>query len=253
MKWIDLIFLITYMTFGFRTLAGHVDQMTKDFPIYKTVMTKIGTFYVIAVLIILLMSEMTFMKITLLLVAMPLLVRLLGHWLLNTVISMRLRKDIEIFMARLHLNMRSGVSFRQSFQQIMESDRRFAHQLWKEIFNSVVFSQQKRIICRQSFVTEFVKELKNVDENSHSSLKRVEHLRQFLKIQSDFRRRSGQAMMQSRVQALVMAALYIAVFGFYLHRGFPEGFHLMIGASLLFFTAGFIMQWMLGRKINWNI
>jgi hypothetical protein len=152
----------------------------------------------------------------------------------------------------IHLKMKSGRSFRQALDEVInESDLRYREKL-AEIRSVVVFSQQKPM-SRDSFVFEVIDEFNRIDRNPHAAIRRLAVFREKLRIEDDFRRKSGQVLAQIRAQSLIMCGLYLAVAIFVgLRFGWRANIKLM-SVSLLLFICGLVWIWLSGRRMKWKV
>jgi hypothetical protein len=153
----------------------------------------------------------------------------------------------------LAMKMKSGRSFRHALGEVcIESDSKVRAKL-SEITNAVVFSQQLKRSHRNPFIDEVVEELSRIDQNPHSSLKRLAVFRQKLRIEEDFRRRSGQVLARTRAQSVVMSILYVAMFIFMtIQFGWGSNAPTLLLSALLF-TIGTFWIYFGGRKIRWKV
>jgi hypothetical protein len=156
-------------------------------------------------------------------------------------------------VAMIILKMKSGRSFRQSLiEATAESDPLMRAKL-SEISSVVAFSQQRSRSSSDHFIIEVINEFAAADHQPHSAMKRLCVFRDKLKIEENFRRRSGQMLARTRAQSLVMSGLYLAVLIFMICKfGWKSNSDLMI-ASFAFFSAGAAWIWISGRKMRWKV
>lgn len=151
------------------------------------------------------------------------------------------------------LKMKAGRSFRQSLAEVIADCDPFMRAKLSEIAGSVAFSQQKSRAHSDRFVANLITELSLADRQPHAAMKRLIVLRERLRIEDDFRRKSGQVLARVRVQSSVMGGLYVAIFSFIaLKFGWKRNSDLMI-ASFGFFCAGALWIWFAGRRIKWKV
>lgn len=220
--------------------------------VHKSALTKIGTLYFIYLvalsrmhLNLLMMSLMTWM---------PLLVLILGEPILRRWRHKKFRERFYFYLSEVILTMRVGSPFRTSLMQVNnEVEDIFFQMKMKEVIDFVVFSQQVSTHDVSSFIQGVVREFKKVDEQPHRGLDRLENLRRKLYIESDFRRRSGQILMQTRMQAFIMAGLYFAVLIFVLFRYEWRDYLRLISISGWLFGVGFMWILQAGKKKKWMV
>lgn len=96
------------------------------------------------------------------------------------------------------------------------------------------------------------KELQIITQTPHFALQRLECLRSNLKRASDFRRRSGQATRQTRIQSISMIVLLIALSLVAIKRyGWSRVGDLVGYAAVLAFIGTFTIQ-LVARKTKWK-
>lgn len=218
----------------------------------KSEMTKIGTAYLALVftfLFFLPRSHFAFWFS----VSMPLLFAAGAALLFVQRRSRKFRESFCETLSVLAMKMKSGRSFRHALgETCAESDPKWRAKL-SEIANAVVFSQQLRRGSRNPFIDEVVEELARIDQNPHASLKRLAVFRQKLRIEEDFRRRSGQVLARTRAQSLVMTVLYAVMFVFMVFKfGWDSNAPTLMTSALLFLV-GSVWIYFSGRKIRWKV
>lgn len=215
-------------------------------------LTKIGTAYFCALILINYFSSSTILVVW--------LASFLPLIALNIAIEIarfcRTRAFHRAFSDSLNLTllkMKSGKSFRQSFTEVISEMSATHAQRLREIFDIVVFTQQDKAILHSKFLTMVVRELRFADQNPHSAIKRLQTLRMRIKIAEDFRRRSGQALKQVRAQSILMSGLFLAVVIFVIANfGFSRHQHLILIAVTLF-CCGLFWIHHGGKKLKWKV
>ena len=220
--------------------------------ISRSAMTKIGTVYLLIVVSLFILIPHSHRMIWFSLYS-PLF--LLGGVMILVMKrrSIQFRETLCETLTLVSLKMKSGRSFRQAMGEASsECDARFRKQL-SEIVSAVVFSQQVCLHRRHTFVDEVVNELTRIDQNPHASLKRLGIFRQKLRIENDFRRKSGQVLARTRAQSLVMTILYIGIFAFMVWKfGWKEN-ATALSTSALLFAVGGVWIFLGGRRIKWKV
>lgn len=98
-----------------------------------------------------------------------------------------------------------------------------------------------------------VHELKTIQRHSHNTISRLQTMRDALKRESDFRRKSGQALRQASIQSAVMVALHLALCIFVVARsGWSRSADLLIWATI-FTASGVLILRLIARRIRWTI
>jgi hypothetical protein len=151
------------------------------------------------------------------------------------------------------IKMKSGRSFRQSFAEVITESDQVMSVKFSEIASAVAFSQQSQRLPADDFVAQVVREFVIADRQPHLALRRLIVLRDRLRIEDDFRRRSGQVLSRIRAQSLVMSGLYLAVFSFMTWKfGWKSNSEIML-TSFFIFAAGAVWIWRGGKKLKWKV
>jgi hypothetical protein len=120
----------------------------------------------------------------------------------------------------------------------------------------VAFSQQEKSQRKDQndpFMRELIEEFRLIDQQPHASLRRLTVLREKIRVEDDFRRRSGQVLARLRAQSLVMCVLYACVFAFMCwHFGFRDNAR-ALSFSAMFFLCGSAWMWAGGRRLTWKV
>ena len=228
------------------------EQLVEQSFFSKTEMTKIGTAYLAMVLVLIIFLPHTNRAIWFAVMG-PLIVASAAAFLVIRNRAKQFRELIRQTLSLISLKMKSGRSFRQALGEACgESPMRFRSKL-SEIANAVVFSQQTSERSVHPFITEVIEELVRVDQNPHASMKRLAVYRLKLKIEDDFRRRSGQVLSRIRAQSIVMTCLFAAVFAFMIWNfGWSANSTALLSAALLFACGG-VWIYFGGRRLRWRV
>jgi len=164
----------------------------------------------------------------------------------------RINSEFPDFIGRIILAMKSGYSFRAA----VERDSISASQIWEKWLHTLI---ESRVFLRVEHVAEakwwrsYVEVLRRADENPHHALTQLENFRRKLKILSEFRRKSGQALLQARIQLLVMTCLYLALLGVTMTQFQLKRYRPLICLSSALFLAGQATFWWIARKTKWKV
>lgn len=149
------------------------------------------------------------------------------------------------------LEMRSGKSFRLSLQAVAQRQEMFIRHKLMTLHEGITFSPTAEI--KDKFLAEIFKEFAIIDKNPHNGLNRLQTLRYRFRIMSDYRRKSGQACIQARVQGFVLFGLYFATLIFMSKNFSIRQNKDLLALSLLLFTIGTIMILTIGGRFRWKI
>ncbi len=246
-----MLFAFTVALVGFSFAVRISERLIARNLFHARELTKIGTAYGLSSVVIL--TVLPHAHLTLWLsVFSPLAIAAIVSLGLIQRRSAGFRAHIRETLALISLKMKSGRSFRQALAEVTsESDGRVRAKL-TEIANVVVFSQQKSDIS-DSFICEVIAELAQVDRNPHCASRRLAVFREKLRIEDDFRHKSGQVLARIRAQSLIMTGLFLALLAFMSVKfGFKSNGETMLISGLLFGT-GAAWIWIGGRRLTWKV
>lgn len=245
------MFFVTFtlffgLMFAYRALESHVSQrfITKKLAIKLLFMIAIIQIFVIYII-----PNSIFGILEAIFV--PILIVRAHFWLL---VRYRERKFVDNFCHLLDLivlEMRSGQSFRVSLLNVGQRQEPFIQQKLLILGESLRFSTKRDLGSR--FLNSIREEFLQIDANPHNSMGRLNTLRFKFRTLSDFRHKSGQAMQQSRAQAIVLIGLYFATLVF-VWRNFRiwESPTLLLLSGILFLFGTAYMFFFVGR-MKWKI
>ncbi len=162
-----------------------------------------------------------------------------------------LKGEIPYFLDRWILNLRLGLAPTSARERALRDHSENFQALLRPVFTSS--STRCVRISHTLLPPEVICELEYVQHESHSALKRLETLRDSLRKAAIFRRKSGQAVRQTQIQALLMMFLLLALTVFTLQRyGWRQVSDLVL-ASLLLSTLGALVMYFVARKSRWKV
>lgn len=164
----------------------------------------------------------------------------------------KLRNSAVIFLDQIILTVQAGASLRTAIKYATDQETGWRHHELLKAYSSLILADEP-VPLRSDFLQELFSELRWIDQTRARVLEQIKSLRWHYKVQEDFRRKSGQVSQQSRIQAIVVSILYVAllIFNVY-HFGFFKNMKL-IGVSFCLFTAGLILVFAIGRRIKWKV
>lgn len=163
-----------------------------------------------------------------------------------------IQSEFPVFINKIILEMKAGFGFRSAIDKHLSNP----NEIWEQWLRSMI---ETRVFLRTSndssvhWWSIYLQELQAAEENPHLALTRLENFRQKLQILSEFRRKSGQALAQARIQMVVMTVLYLALFAATMTQFQIAPHREIIFASMTLFIAGQFLFWWLGRKRTWKI
>ncbi|MCM2282142.1 MAG: hypothetical protein NDI61_09885 [Bdellovibrionaceae bacterium] len=217
-------------------------------------MTKIGTLYFLTLMLIAIVcarvSASAFVQW--LLAFAPLAIFALVLVWLRLRRAWTFRKYFRETLTLILLRMKAGKSFRHALgEAIRESPVRW-RPLLMEIRELVVFSQQTSSIGVSPLQHLIVQEFRAADQTPHAAVRRLESFRERLRLEDDFRHRSGQVLRQIRAQSLLLSGLYFAVLVFVARKFGIAAHGKLFSLSIALFLMGLSWIWMGGRRWKWK-
>ena len=159
-------------------------------------------------------------------------------------------------LSRVLLKMKTGVSLRAAFLGILaeeEQGNSVLVPILRALAEALELGQPSAAVAKHTSTLFFCKEVMSAEGSSHQSASRIQNLRALYQKQFDFRRRSGQVLMQIRAQTVVLCGLYFATFAFVTSSyGFYRYRFLEMGSAILFLL-GLLLIIFLGRKVRWTV
>jgi Flp pilus assembly protein TadB len=243
---LHLTYFLSGIVFAIRTS----DKLVERKLLSAKAMTKIGTAYVGALFFVVWWLPTAFAEFVIVIVHCFL-------WLIPSLIvhsrNLRFKKNFLELLNQIILGMSSGLSFRQSFDQAKRRWDFSTQQKLTEIMGHVAFSQQTSAAPANLFLKSVVEEFSLVDQQPHRALQRLQSFRHKLKLEQDFRRKSGQVTQQLRAQALILSLLYLFLLIFIAWQmGLTKYFRLTM-ASISLFGLGILLILNIGRRFRWKV
>ncbi len=221
--------------------------IAEDFPNPRTVLTKIGTFIAVCeIFSVKLLPNTIAAAVT---TQLLLIIFLLG-WKVRTILQEWLteRRSCLELLTQIIIKIRAGDSFRAAVMKLASENSRWSH--WQ---HAVHFQPQQEVEARTPEERILRDEFEQIQREPHQALSRLVALREQMSKESDFRRRSGQVLLQIRMQAVVLFVLQIALTVFVSTKwGLKQQLPLIIVASLLH-VLGVLILLNLGRRIKWSL
>lgn len=231
------------LEFGFRILRGE----NENFRARRATLTKIGTAFVLVQIFFAISLNSNHFLIFFAqigLVCAFLARKFFENW--QKQLSER-QSSLE-FLNQIIIRMRSGESFRSSSQLLIQQNAR-----WSKWNGAVVFQPQNNFTSVWQEERLIYQEFVNIHAQPHQAMPRLLALREQLHKLSDFRRRSGQVLLQVRMQAAILLIMQIALSVFVVWKwGLKNQLGLLILASVLHLL-GLLTLALMGRKIKWTL
>lgn len=246
-----MLMSFSILIFGFLTALRILDEVIGQNILSRKQMTKFGTAYF---LICIALSFFTHDYFVLWAICFaPHFIFSIFILLLKHMRRKKFEEHFEEILNMIILKMKSQKSFRNSFSEVITESATSTQRILIDIRDVVVFSQQNKSIILSAFTQKIILEFVLADQAPHAALKRLIQFRDRLKIQTDFRRKSGQVLQQIRAQSFILTAIYLALLVFVLKRFGFETNQRIIFLSLSFFIIGLGVIFYGGHKLKWKI
>lgn len=192
-------------------------------------------------------STMLWLFIGILLITLKFFPDILRFFLLR-----RLRSALIPMLDCVIMGLQSGKSFRLSLHSAIEIQSGWVRLQLMELFESLPVAENV-IAVKSALLRDLQGELVEIDRSQVRCLEQVRALRRHLKMQEDFRRRSGQVTQQIKMQAIIVTALYLGLLSFVIAQFGLRDHQFLILASAVTFFAGILWVFSLGRRIKWKV
>lgn len=248
-----MLFLYVVFIFGTVSAIRTLHWLVQQSWLVKKSMTKIGTTVFLIQFAIIFLTQwplvfrcLSVFALILLLFVSPVYFRLVRE--------LHLQKTLPHFVKNVVLQMKIGMSFRASLQSAIAFEKsEFNKRIFEKIYEDVVFTQHTKGIFYSQMLLKVVRELKSIDESPSSALQRLENLYSWLKIQSEFRRKSGKILARMRAQSIVVMALFFAVVIFVGNIFGYSSLKTYLSVATAMMLVGTIFTFVIGRRMKWKL
>lgn len=193
-----------------------------------------------------------FLFLKLLLFCIPLIFTFFLKSFLVFIWKQRFYLQFEFFLNALISQIKIGTGFRSAFKKAAQSlPYIYFQNYFLKILEIILYSQNLSPEFDFSPLKQIITELKRADQSAQC-LEHLENLRHQIHIQSIFRKKVGTALLQIRIQSLVLLLLYSGLFLFVIHK-YGLRYIKILFLSLILFITGLIILSQCGRKIKWTI
>ena len=247
------VLLISLSVFVFVNRIFHFSPLKKRISV--SLMTKIGTFFVIYVFSL---SVTFFFQPFWFLMGIFFFFCILWScfFLWKKTHEKHFYKEFLRFLSQVLLRMRMGFGFRTSYRETLDSGGWKFQALLGELYDNVAFMPQKNADNpkpSQFFLDQLLKVLRRADASPTNSLRLLEQYKKYLTHQEKFRRRSRQIWTHILSQGLVVLALYLALLTYTLRRYSFSSQRIYILLSLLLFVIAALVFTILRKEPRWNL
>ena len=155
-------------------------------------------------------------------------------------------------ITKIILYMQIGSSLRSALDKLVQNERDHYWKIqWQQIAEIVAFSPQE-LSFKSQFLRRFAKDLVCADQLSFQQRDQLIEIRALYRKESDFRRRSGQALLQLRMQAIILFGLHLAVTAFMIHQFGWLKHQIVFVSSFILMLSGLIVLLKMGKSKSWK-
>lgn len=160
-----------------------------------------------------------------------------------------LKKEVPGFLDRWILNMKLGKALSAARTAALQDLNIRTRALLEPLFMSQNLPRCAHLILDEKVLHELIE----LSHSPHSALARLENAREWMRKSDEFRRKSGQAVRQTTIQAVVLLVLLIALAVFTVQRhGWRRNSDLVLASFVLSGLGIFTMRHF-SRKRRWKI
>ncbi len=159
------------------------------------------------------------------------------------------RQEIVSFLDGMLLQMRLGRSFKEALQNNLAGRPLWFEKEFRLFLDALVLKQSFSGVIGDK--TLFV-ELEQVATASVKQIERLKSLRRKLKIEDDFRQKSSKALLQVRMQSVLLSLMYVPLVLFQIFRGALQQAPMVLLTSSALFIAGSLWIASAGRRYKWK-
>ena len=249
-----MIHLFLIKIFGFYTGFRLLKHFATKSIVTSTQMTKIGIAYIFINGLVCMITQEEILHWLALFV--PLFLFIVFVFIKYISMEKQFCSQFPEFLTKIILKMKTGWSFRKSFEYSCKE----APEIYKErlngIFENVVFSQQENIGKTGPFglfISQILTEFRLIQRNQHQAIDRLCNFRDCLINERFFRRKSRQIWLHFGAQLGILSIIYWFLWFFICFQyGFYEYKNVFL-LSLSFYLVGFLVLFIFFKGNKWRI
>ena len=170
---------------------------------------------------------------------------------LSASLDKHLTQFVPEFVDSLVLNIKSGLSIRDSIRSACQFFPENIRSYAAEALESVQFSY--RPLPKNKKLAELISELRKIDQTPDNALLKLESWRSTIRIIKYFRHKSGQVTLQTHIQAGILSAMYLPLLTYNLFIQTHLQAPLIVCSSVFLFAIGCFFVFRRGKKTRWRI
>lgn len=172
--------------------------------------------------------------------------------ILHKVLETSITRGFHMILDEVILGIQSGKSLSQSLAESLRFRNPWEQTYWNdliEILNKKMSIEQ--IPSRQK--REIFEQIVQISNSQTKLVEQLQSLRSFEKKKVEFRRKSGAATQQIRLQTAILSVVFVFCCLFSIYRnGFFNSFKLVSISSALFLTGVFLQVWIM-KSQKWEV
>ena len=236
--------------FGHLLISHSITRIAEEFafPHRMIRLFELGNLFLIAVLLFLPSSSvMLWLLIGILLISLKFFPPILRFFLLRS-----LRRSLIPFFDAIILSLHAGRSFRTAVAEAIEMQTPWVKIQLHEMMMSIM-KTETAINVKSALLKALQEEFAEIDRSKSRCLEQMMALRREYKMIEEFRRRSVQVTHQTRLQAIIVTALYAGLLSFVIVQFGFKDHRTVIFLSLLLFAGGLIWIFLMGKRLKWKV
>ena len=243
---IRFIILCFGFLFTYRIINFQINRRTLS----EAISIKIGKIQILYFWFLTVLSPWIQVPILILFIFVPSLAATRLESILNFILRHQFQQNLLNFIDELILLMMTGKSFRDSFFNLTSNPKHFFQFKMRELFvvgnikTETMNSKYKELVQISNLV-------QSIEKNPHKAIDKLRAFRRQIHWCQLFKRKSKQATIQMRAQAMILSILYFGLL-IYVTRNQNASIISLILVSLFLFLCGLISLFLLGRRQKWK-
>lgn len=246
-----MILSLLTTSFGFYFVSRLQEQLSKFFPISPPK----KLFFALVTAIFLVLIFYFFFHRPLFLWSLVFLFCLLTEVCviaLKSLMERRLKETALEFIDHCCLATSAGNSFRSSVQKVFLQRNDWCAMQFKNLAQNLI-ATDKIVVLSPGFLSEFRQELTQIDRSGQKVNDQLKILRRILKIEINFRRKSGQVLRNLHIQSVVLTILYLSFVFFISSQVDLFKYKQLFIISISLFLTGLLLTFLAGRRLKWKV
>jgi len=156
------------------------------------------------------------------------------------------------YLDLLILAMKAGKSFRDALISTKNAGQKLGF-FFHELTDAHLQRADPKVFAKNPEVLRLFTQLAAIERENHRIIDRLSALRFALRSELWMRAKVNQALMQTRMQSLVMTLLYVFLIGISYQLNGLGRFPRLFAVSLVMYSVGTVLLFQLGKRYKWKI